>query len=233
MTFKNLFRLIKMHFFTRILLFTVLSIQFTSVYCAEPANLGLLKTQLRQYHASGLYAHELQKKIQTAQHYIEQQAAANQKNKHHERLALILDIDETSLSNYKHIIEDDFAANPKHIQKNIMKADGAVIQPMLALYQEAHKLGIHVFFVTGRRVFQQKATEKNLIQAGYTHWDGLYLRPNNYNLQSIIPFKSQTRATIERKGYTIIATIGDQYSDLRGGHAKKGFKLPNPFYYLP
>jgi acid phosphatase len=28
----------------------------------------------------------------------------------------------------------------------------------------------------------------------------------------------------------IIANMGDQASDLAGGHAEKTFKLPNPFY---
>jgi len=35
------------------------------------------------------------------------------------------------------------------------------------------------------------------------------------------------------QGYDILLTIGDQYSDLKGGYADKGFKLPNPMYYLP
>ena len=35
------------------------------------------------------------------------------------------------------------------------------------------------------------------------------------------------------KLYHIIATIGDQASDLAGGHAECGFKIPNPFYFIP
>jgi len=35
------------------------------------------------------------------------------------------------------------------------------------------------------------------------------------------------------KGYTIIANIGDQYSDLVGGYAEGEFKLPDPMYYIP
>jgi hypothetical protein len=27
--------------------------------------------------------------------------------------------------------------------------------------------------------------------------------------------------------------LGDQNSDLTGGYAERGFKLPNPYYYLP
>ena len=48
-----------------------------------------------------------------------------------------------------------------------------------------------------------------------------------------VQYKSGTRAHIESEGYDIIANFGDQYSDLSGGYAAKGFKLPNPMYYLP
>jgi putative acid phosphatase of HAD superfamily subfamily IIIB len=41
------------------------------------------------------------------------------------------------------------------------------------------------------------------------------------------------RAAIEQQGCRIIASVGDQYSDLAGGHEDKAFKLPNPFYFLP
>jgi nitroreductase len=48
-----------------------------------------------------------------------------------------------------------------------------------------------------------------------------------------IDYKSATRAHIESLGYEIVASFGDQYSDLIGGHADRTFKLPNPNYYLP
>ena len=34
-------------------------------------------------------------------------------------------------------------------------------------------------------------------------------------------------------GYTIVANMGDQPSDLAGGHAERAFLLPNPFYRIP
>ncbi len=48
-----------------------------------------------------------------------------------------------------------------------------------------------------------------------------------------ILYKSGTRAYIESLGYTIVANFGDQYSDLKGDHQVKWFKMPNPNYYLP
>jgi predicted secreted acid phosphatase len=198
---------------------------------SEPQNMGLLKKEIKYYHDSGLYEKELEQKIAEAQQYILEQAQLHQR-KNETKLAIVLDIDETSLSNYDHIIERDFAGNHQQIHDVMLMANARVIDPMLRLYNTALKHGIKVFFVTGRKPSERQATEKNLIQAGYTNWSGLYVRPESYSPKSIIPFKSSTRAMIEKQGYIIIATIGDQCSDLKGGHAQKGFKLPNPFYYV-
>jgi HAD superfamily, subfamily IIIB (Acid phosphatase) len=52
--------------------------------------------------------------------------------------------------------------------------------------------------------------------------------------QPVADFKTAARSDIDgRLGYTIIANAGDQDSDLRGGHAERTFKVPNPFYYIP
>jgi len=40
-------------------------------------------------------------------------------------------------------------------------------------------------------------------------------------------------AEIEQAGFTIIANMGDQPSDLLGGRAERMFLLPNPFYRVP
>lgn len=199
----------------------------------EPANLSLVKQEVKSYYDSGLYHQELEKKIHEAQQYIEHQALTNHQSKHPKKLAIVLDIDETSLSNYNKMVQRDFIGNREQIHKEILAADSPVIKPMLVLYKNAQKHGVKVFFVTGRVETEREATKKNLLNAGYSQWSGLFLRPDEYKNASIIPFKSEARANIEKKGYTIVATIGDQLSDIDGGYAEKGFKLPNPFYYLP
>lgn len=220
-----------MTIFTRILFSLCFTIALSIPAYSEPQNLSILKKEIIKYHDSGLYAKELQQTITLADQYIIQQAKLNKNT--HQHLALVLDIDETSLSNYNNIVKRDFVGEKNQIHQDILNANAPVIKPMLSLYQDAQKHGIKVFFVTGRNESERLATQKNLMLAGYTNWSGLYLRPKNYTDKSIIPFKSQARADITKKGYTIIATIGDQYSDIKGGYAKKGFKLPNPFYYLP
>jgi len=45
--------------------------------------------------------------------------------------------------------------------------------------------------------------------------------------------KARAREDIESRGFTIIANVGDQDSDLAGSHAERTFKVPNPFYFIP
>jgi hypothetical protein len=62
------------------------------------------------------------------------------------------------------------------------------------------------------------------------------MRPDHPPDEPVSKYKSATRKLIEEgqdDGYRIIANIGDQISDLEGGYAKRCFKVPNPFYYIP
>lgn len=214
------------------LLFIYSTFFFTPVY-AEPSNLSLLKNEIKTYYDSGAYSRELAEAIQQAHQYINQQITANKQSNHKKKLAIILDIDETSLSNYAKITQRDFVGNQQLIHEEIMAADLPALKPTLNLYQNLMAQGVNIFFVTGRYASEGEATKTNLLRAGYKNWSGLYLRPDNYQQASAIPFKAQARAAISKQGYTIVATIGDQFSDLLGGYAQKQFKLPNPFYYLP
>ena len=214
------------------ILFTLISSIFTVSSFAEPTNLSLLKHEIRKYYESGQYEHEVTKQISQAKTFLLQQVQYYKTHKTDKKLALVLDIDETSLSNFTQISKRDFSGNAAEIHKEILAANAPAIKATLDLYNTALANGVDVFFVTGRQLSEQKATEKNLTEAGYKSWAGLYLKPKNYHNKSIIPFKSSSRALIEKKGYIILETIGDQCSDIKGGHAEKGFKLPNPYYYI-
>lgn len=210
------------------------SLFFTSTLSyAEPQNLDSLKNELRSYHDTGAYDKELAQVVKQAETFIHAKVKANNKAEKPARLALVLDIDETTLSNYQGIISRKFCEDMKSINRDIQKANAPAIAPMLALYKNAKENHVAIFFVTGRRPSFQRATEKNLKRAGYTSWHGLYFRPVQDHNKSVIPYKTQVRSNITQGGYTIIASIGDQSSDLTGGYAEKTFKLPNPYYYLP
>jgi hypothetical protein len=108
-----------------------------------------------------------------------------------------------------------------------------------------------VFGLTGRNDNQKKATIGNLAEVGYapgtftpmgffTRWVSGSTPPAwimgcvGGTTCTTVEYKSKTRAHIEHDlGFTIVASYGDQYSDLAGGYADHAVKLPNPTYYLP
>jgi predicted secreted acid phosphatase len=160
-----------------------------------------------------------------AQRYLDERARGVRKP------ALVLDVDDTSLLTFGYEAKHDFSYDAT--SWNAAAADGfPPVDATLALAKHAEAENVAVIFVTGRRTPQRDLTRKNLLADGYPV-DGLYLRPVEDRAASVVPFKSSARAQIESDGYTILETIGDQWSDLLGGHAERAYKLPNPMYFLP
>jgi acid phosphatase len=194
----------------------------------EPPNLDLLKERVREYHASSQWEAEISKVCWDAQQYIRQlKRPAGE-----EKRAIVFDIDETALSNWKQKEQSDFGYIRKDFEEWVNRAEAPAIVPTLDLYRAAAAEGIDVFFVSARRETQRKTTEDNLKRVGYSKWKELILRPTADHDSSLIPFKTGARKRIALSGYRIVANIGDQYSDLEGGYAERCFKLPNPAYYV-
>lgn len=200
---------------------------------AEPENLDTLKKTLRTYHDSGEYMKELNSVVLKAREALALKITENNANSKRQKLAVVLDIDETVLSNYANMSSRGFGSSLVDIRHDIDKGDATAIKPMLDFYQFAKQNQIALFFVTGRDVNEKQITTSNLHKAGYSDWQQLYLKPLNYKDASAIPYKLASRKAIEKKGYTIVETIGDQASDYKGGHAGSTYKLPNPYYHLP
>jgi hypothetical protein len=185
---------------------------------------GELVTALVSYHDSGEYETDLQAVDLAAETYLNQHLATGKS-----KPALVLDIDETSLSNYTGMLASGFTAAGTVVQA--ASGTGTAIAPTVALYHDAIAQHVSVFFITGRPSEIQSATEANLKNVGYDEgWSGLFFKPSEAGTEE---FKSSTRAAIQKTGYRIVADVGDQQSDLDGGFAKRDFKLPNPFYYIP
>jgi hypothetical protein len=146
-------------------------------------------------------------------------------------LALVLDIDETSLSNLSAIEADNFTFGTNS-QNEATNEVGKAIPSTLTLYNDAKARGIAIFFITGRRENTRAHTTSNLTREGFTGFKQLVLKPDA-STDSTVVYKSGARAAIEQQGYKIVANVGDQYSDLAGGHSASAFKLANPFYFLP
>lgn len=145
------------------------------------------------------------------------------------RMAMVIDIDETAISNYEDLVATDFSAPSTALLLAVGNADSPAIAPVHDTYLRARQLGVSVFAITGRPASATTRTYENLTLAGYTDLAGVSFKPSG---TSTIPYKSGERAKIEQNGYRIIVNIGDQESDLTGGYADRSFKLPNPFYFI-
>jgi hypothetical protein len=149
------------------------------------------------------------------------------------RLGVVFDIDETSVSSYEFIALTDFKEVVVGLALGLIDANRPAIEPTLDIFRYAEGHGIRTFFITGRPANVPGArgqTELNLERAGYSGYTALFLHPELGG--ATVPYKSGVRADIERGGVRIIANIGDQESDLEGGHADRAFKYPNPFYFI-
>ena len=202
-----------------------------------PANLDDLRTQIYDYEGSGRYARDVAAVLSSAQAFVAQRAA--QVNKP----ALVLDIDETSLSNWPALRANqlnwiangpcNLPASPCGMNAWIVSGAAPAITPTLGLFKSAQAAHVAIFFITGRFELARAATEANLRKVGYDGWTALVMRPANSTTPSAADFKAPERAKIAAQGFTIIANVGDQPSDLAGGYAERTFLLPNPIYRIP
>jgi acid phosphatase len=197
-------------------------------------NLGEIKIQLRHYYncdgTNGCYEADLEQQATKAIEFMKQRAAAKKPG---EKLAMVLDIDETSLSNYAYYNLTDFGYESVRFDMWALSADAPPITPTLKVFNTARELGVHVFFITGRSDQQRFPTEQNLLRAGYKDWAGLTLRAPAEAAKKTIDYKSTARKKITDQGYKLVLNMGDQQSDLAGDpQAEMSLKLPNPFYLI-
>ena len=202
----------------------------------QPPNIDGIKMRLAYYACSGAYMHAFEQVIDGAKRYVGDRSTKGGK------LALVLDIDETSLSNLEQIEADDFGfvsggpcvdlpSGPCGFDAWISLAKSTVLEPTLELFNLAKANHVQIFFITSRTENLRQVTEANLRSAGYAGWADLILRPVG-DKSGVQDFKTSGRKKITDQGYTIIANVGDQYSDLCGGFAERTYKLPNPFYFI-
>ena len=167
---------------------------------------------------SGRYQAEVGALVDQARVFLESRAPPGGK------LAIVLDVDETALSNLTSLRANDWGfivggpcdlpRGPCGLVAWIAMAQSPPIKPVLALARER---GAAVFFLTGRPECLRAVTERNL----------------QINIRSAVELKAAERKKLVDRGYTIIVNMGDQMSDLDGGFAERTYKLPNPFYFVP
>ncbi len=168
-----------------------------------PLNIDKVKDVLLAYQAEN-YDGDIAAVFAAARAYVEGRAGQVSKP------ALVLDIDETSLSNWSNLKANNFGfiadgtcdrlpSGPCGFKAWILQGVAPPIKPALDLFNAA----------------KAKA------------------RPDDDPHPTVEAYKTEERRKLAEAGYTIIATVGDQQSDLDGGFAECTFKVPNPFYFIP
>lgn len=194
---------------------------------ATAANGVLPAARVIAYKDSGRWDRSLAAQAKRARTYI---AARVRATRHPSKLALVLDIDDTALSTY-YCQKPEFTA--ARLARCVLAAKLPAIRPTLGLYRYARAKGVTVVFITGRPAVIRKLTIANLKRAGYTGRYTLVLKPDSYKRSSLVPFKSGARRALERRGLDVVVNVGDQRSDLLGGHSDRTYKLANPMYFTP
>lgn len=120
-----------------------------------------------------------------------------------ERLAINLDIDNTSLATtYERF---------------------APVGPTLRLAQEAQSLGVAVLFNTGRLQKNLGRATRLLQEAGFPV-DGICGRQDG---QALRASKQACRARFRDQGYVLVANVGNRRTDFVGGGYERAYRLPS------
>ena len=209
----------------------------TAMIAAEPLeNLDVARYRIADYDDcvgnGGCYWADLDAQYKRAEAAFDREVSTRKPG---EKLALVLDIDETSLSGYCEMKREDYGyIRAMNDEWTVSPSAAVAIPGGVRLFNRARAAGVDVFFITGRPARQTEGTVRNLEAAGYQGWKGLALRNDEEKSMPTILYKSGRRAQIVAQGYRILMSVGDQWSDLSGTpKADVSVKLPNPFYFLP
>ncbi len=188
-------------------------------------NLDTAKNKIAEYYESGQYEKELNEIVEKAKKEFSNIKVESSS-------AVVFDIDETALNNYKAVKQIGYGYEKKYWDEWLEKAEAPAIPQVKDLYDFLLQKKFKIVFVTGKKDYQYNATLKNLKSVGYTDFDTLITRSKEeYKLKSAL-YKSQKRKELTKKGYVIVGCVGDQLSDCEGENCGIVVKLPNYLYLV-
>lgn len=121
-----------------------------------------------------------------------------------DRLAVVLDIDNTSLQSHY--------AYPQ------------AVPAVLRYARYAHSRGVAVVFATGRLHTSLRPVAEDLRGAGYDSFAAMCGRRPG---ETLVEGKVRCRTTYQKQGYKLIAMVGNLDGDFTGGHWERSWRLPN------
>ncbi len=205
-----------------VLLFSLLLIGCSST---RVVNLRTAKDIVKDYYESGKYDEELNNVIQIAKEKFASVKVS-------ENSVVIFDVDETALNNYGLAKQMDFGYVYELNKKWNQELKAPAIEQTKDLYNNLLNKGFKIIFLTARNSNEYDVTYKNLLQAGFTVFDTLITQSKADQKLKSEEFKSKVRTELADKGYEIIGTVGDQWTDLNGPYSGIQIKIPNYLYEI-
>jgi len=206
----------------KIVLIVALVLQLNS--CTDkPVNLSAARESVKEYYESGKFDEELDDVIGGAKDKFSKIELT-------ENSVVIFDVDETALNNYEASKKMGYGYVYEMVYEWTQDAKVPAFTQVKELYDYLLHKGSKIIFLTARRLDEYEATYKNLITQGYTSFDTLITKNKNEHEMRSIDFKSAKRDELVQRGYDILGTVGDQWSDLDGPHHGIQVKIPNYLY---
>src|SRR3989344_1882174 len=112
------------------------SLLFTLANATPPENLTCAKRAVIEYYNSGNYEKDVDAVVQDAEKYLFKRVNENKKIPQR-KLALVLDIDETSLSNFPGNKKYDFSSLSQVIDLQYREENMVAVKPVLRFFNEA------------------------------------------------------------------------------------------------
>ena len=146
--------------------------------------------------------------------------------------ALVLDIDETALNNYP-CLDEQGRASPTTAASTRAAWSPTTPPPSSPCSRSSSGPSAGDARLLHHRPPRgdPRRHAENLRAAGYKGKYELILRPPDTRRSRPFPTRAGARKRIQRRGYKILANVGDQRSDLKGGYSERTYKLPNLIYF--
>lgn len=150
------------------------------------------------------------------------------------RVAVVFDVDETLLDAYSYYAdaEPKFSFDDTTWKEYVESCGYASIPETRELLDKFKDLGLYVALISAGKRDTKEAMVACLNSHGVSGWDRYIMRGNRAPNLNTGVYKEMARKSVQRDGYRILASIGDQVSDMSFGHLRRGYLLPNTIYYL-
>ena len=209
-----------------ILIPALFAVLFLNGCCKEELlNLTTARNKVKEYYTSGKFDKGLTKVINEAKEKFSKVEIKSNS-------VVIFDVDETALNNFE--LAEKMGFGYVYQMNKIWNAEGKTpaFPQVKELYDYLLSKGAKIIFLTGRNFPEYEATYKNLKFAGYTVFDTLITQIGDEKKLGNGEFKTAKRIELTKKGYDIIGTVGDQWSDLEGDDHGIQVKIPNYLYLI-